>query len=93
MTTTDMLFESVATLMTVEKNCDNLAQNLEILLDAHIEFSLGAESLQEQYDIKAAAFSALIENLTEFLSAQKKLLVKNRDAYREILVQAIGATE
>ena len=93
MTTTDMLFESVCTLMTIEKNCDHLAQNLETLLDKHIEFSLEAETLQEQFDIRCAAFDSLIENLMEFLSAQKELLMNNRKACREIVEKAVGATE
>lgn len=93
MTTTDMLFESVCTLMTIEKNCDHLAQNLETLLDKHIEFSLEAETLQEQFDIRCAAFDSLIENLMEFLSAQKKLLVDNRKTCRGIIEQVVGASE
>lgn len=93
MATTDMLFESVCTLITVEKNCDHLAQNLEAILDKHIEFSMEADDLQMQYDIKTAAFEALCENLLEFLESQKKLLMNNKKACREIIEKAVGATE
>ena len=93
MTTTNMLLESVCTLMAVEKNCDKLAKNLEVLLDKHIEFSLGADNLQEQYDINAASFQVLCENLMEFLNSQKKLLVDNRKACRGIIEKAVGASE
>lgn len=93
MTTKDILVESVCTLMTVEQNCDKLAKNLEALLDKHIEFSLGAENLQEQYDISTASFQVLCENLMAFLNSQKELLVNNRKACRGIIEKAVGASE
>lgn len=93
MTTTDMLFESVCTLMAVEKNCDKLAKNLEAILDKHIEFTLGADNLQEQYDINTASFQVLCENLMAFLESQKELLVNNRKTCKGIIEKAVGASE
>lgn len=93
MTTKDILVESVCTLITVEKNCDKLAKNLEVLLNKHIEFCREADTLQEQYDINTASFQVLCENLMEFLDSQKKLLMNNRKACREIVKKAVGATE
>lgn len=93
MTTIEMLGESVCTLITVEKNCDSLAQNLEAILDKHIELTKKADDLQERYAIKTAAFEVLCEDLYNFLESQKKLLTNNRKACREIVEKAVGASE
>jgi outer membrane protein TolC len=77
----------------IEKNTDYLLKNIETVLDKHIEFSNDAKDLQEAYTVSRACFDALVENVLEYVEAERSLIRENKKTCRAKLKAELKACE
>lgn len=93
MSVIDVLTNTVLTMNTIEENTDALIQNIETVIDKHIEFSNDAKDVQEAYTATRACFDALIENVLEYIKAERNLIHENKKTCRAKLIAMLEASE
>ncbi len=93
MSVIDVLTNTVLTMNTIEENTDALIQNIETVIDKHIEFSNDAKNVQEAYTVSRACFDALITNILEYIEAERNLIRENKKTCRAKLMAMLEASE
>lgn len=71
MSVIDVLANTVQTMTTIEENTDYLLKNIKSIIDKHNEYSKNAKNVQEAYAVSHACFETLVENILEYVKAEK----------------------
>ena len=93
MSVIEVLAKTVQTMTTIEENTDYLLKNIKNIIDKHNEYSKGAKNVQEAYAVSHACFETLVENILEYVKAEKTNIHKYKKSCRTDVMAILEANE
>lgn len=87
------LRNTVLTMNAIEENVSTLLQNVEIVLDKHVEYTKEAETVQDAYVVARDCFDALVKNILDYAEAEKNLIYSSREECKAKLTAVLEKYE
>lgn len=83
----EVLGKIVQTMSTIEDNINALSTNVATVVRKCNEMCEDAKDLTEAQLVIHAAFDVLIENIRDYIEAERKLINKNKEECRPLLAE------